>query len=143
MRFDGLSAAARAVWAKSGDPAGHGLLAHMLDVAAVAERLLLREPPGSLLRASAAFGLPEGSASRIIAACVGLHDIGKAIAGFQAKWPQGQAADEAAGLQFPAHLLAADQHGVPHGRGMNRLSLVANRKWGGVPHGRGDLSSPR
>ena len=85
VRFDGLSTAARAVWAKSGDPAGHGLLAHMLDVAAVAERRRQREPPGSLLRATAAFDLPEGSASRVIAACVGLHDIGKAMAGFQSR----------------------------------------------------------
>ena len=121
MRFDGFSAAAKAVWAKSGDPAGHGLLAHMLDVASVAERLLLREPPGSLLRASAAFGLPEVSASRIIAACGGLYDIGKAIAGFQTKWPQGQAADEAAGLQFPAHLLAADQHDLASAYELRRL----------------------
>ena len=121
MRFDGLSTAARAVWAKSGDPAGHGLLAHMLDVAAVAERLLLREPPASLLRAAAAFDLPEGSASRIIAACVGLHDIGKSIAGFQAKWPQGRVADEAAGLAFSPRLLAANQHDLASAYELRRL----------------------
>jgi len=48
-RFESLSAAARSVWAKSGDPSGHGLLAHMLDVAAVAEQILNRESAIALL----------------------------------------------------------------------------------------------
>ena len=39
-RFDTLSPAARTVWAKSGEPHGHGLLAHMIDVAAVVQRLI-------------------------------------------------------------------------------------------------------
>lgn len=101
MRFDRLSAAARVIWAKSGDPAGHGLLAHMLDVGAVAERILVREPPSTLTRAATSFGLPQNAAARTIATWVGLHDIGKGIPGFQNKWPQGRAADEAAGLAFP------------------------------------------
>ena len=110
MRFDRLSAAARVIWAKSGDPAGHGLLAHMLDVGAVAERILVREPPSTLTRAATAFGLPQNAAARTIATWVGLHDIGKGIPGFQNKWPQGRAADEAAGLAFPPHTLTADLH---------------------------------
>ena len=121
MRFDGLTTAARSVWAKSGDPAGHGLLAHMLDVAAVAERLLLREPPGSLVRATAALHLPASNACRVIATCVGLHDIGKAIAGFQDKWPQGRDADVAAGLPFPPRLLAADQHDLASAHELRQL----------------------
>ncbi len=121
MRFDVLSDAARAIWAKSGDPVGHGLLAHMLDVAAVAERLLQREPAESLARAAAALGLPGTTASREIATCVGLHDIGKAIAGFQAKWPQGRSADETAGLPFPPRLLAADQHDVASALALRQL----------------------
>jgi hypothetical protein len=36
LRFSRLPEAARALWAKSLPP-GHGLLAHLLDVAAVAE----------------------------------------------------------------------------------------------------------
>lgn len=110
VRFDALTPAARAIWAKSGDPLGHGLLAHMLDVAAVAERLLSREPPALLLHAARELGLPAAQGHRALAACVGLHDIGKAIPGFQAKWPEGRTADEAAGLAFPNRLLAADQH---------------------------------
>lgn len=51
--FSDLSPAVRAIWAKSGEPPGHALLAHMLDVAAVAEALVRREP--TLTQAWAAF----------------------------------------------------------------------------------------
>ena len=37
VRFSELPNAVRLLWAKSGDDTGHGLLAHMLDVAAVAD----------------------------------------------------------------------------------------------------------
>ena len=106
-RFSELSAAAVAIWAKSGEPNGHGLLAHVLDVAAVAERLLARESPATLAWAASVFGLSIETASRALAALVGLHDIGKAIPGFQAKWPEGKQADMAAGLPFNS---ALEQH---------------------------------
>ena len=93
MRFDSLSPAARAIWAKSADPSGHGLLAHMLDVSAVAEQLLALESPQTLAWAADVFGLPSHAAARWLATMVGLHDLGKAIPGFQAKWPQGREAD--------------------------------------------------
>ncbi|HQC96828.1 MAG TPA: CRISPR-associated helicase Cas3' [Aquabacterium sp.] len=105
-----MTRAARAIWAKSGEPAGHGLLAHMLDVAAVAERLLLREPQALSLLVAQELGICVAHGHRALAALVGLHDIGKAIPGFQAKWPEGRAADEDAGLMFPSRLLSADQH---------------------------------
>ena len=58
-----------------------------------------------------ATGLPEASVPRWMAALAGLHDIGKAIPGFQAKWPPGQREDEVAGLSFhPALALRCDQH---------------------------------
>lgn len=112
-RFSTLPPAARAVWAKSGD--GHhqppqGLLAHLLDVAAVAEALLQRESLASVQWASVQFQLPVAAVARWLAALVGLHDLGKAIAGFQCKWLPGQQADEAAGLPFPKAQLARDRH---------------------------------
>lgn len=110
MRFDALTPAARAVWAKSGEPSGHGLLAHMLDVAAVAERLLEREPPAAMAMVAGGLGLAVATAGRAIATAVGLHDLGKAIPGFQAKWAEGRVADEAGGLTFAPYTLAADQH---------------------------------
>lgn len=109
-RFSGLSPAARTLWAKSGDEGGHGLLAHILDVAAVAEQVLRREPPATLAWAAAALNRTSDGLIRWLAWLVGLHDLGKGTVGFQAKWPQGQGADAAAGLPFPAHLLKADRH---------------------------------
>lgn len=107
MKFSELPCAARSIWAKSGSPdgvspRGHGLLAHMLDVAAMAEVILERESPRVLHWAAQAFGLPRSHCKRWLAALVGLHDFGKAIPGFQANWPQGRQADEAGGLTFPA-----------------------------------------
>ena len=104
--FAGLSPAARAIWAKSGDAKetlytnDHGLLAHMLDVATVAESVLALEAPRTLNWAANAFGVSAPSAARWFATMVGLHDIGKAIPGFQAKWETGRNADHLAGQQF-------------------------------------------
>ncbi|MFT4192238.1 MAG: CRISPR-associated helicase Cas3' [Comamonas sp.] len=107
--FSALPAGARHLWAKSGDPA-HGLLAHMLDVAAVAEVMLEWEPAQSLDWAASAFGLSREHGLRWLAALAGLHDFGKAIPGFQAKWPEGMAADQASGLAFPAHACGVTDH---------------------------------
>jgi len=112
-RFSDLPATVRALWAKSGDPLGHGLLAHLLDVAAVAEAILLREPPTTRRMAAQALGLDETQVVRWVAALAGLHDLGKATPGFQAKWAAGQAVDAAAGLRFePAAALRCDQHSL-------------------------------
>lgn len=66
------------------------MLAHLLDVAAVALTVLEHEPRSSRRWAAEALGLPLDGAPRWIATLVGLHDFGKAIAGFQAKWPAGR-----------------------------------------------------
>lgn len=110
VHFRDLSPAVRALWAKSGDPVGHGLLAHMLDVAAVAEELLHREPPQTLDWVTEEFHVPRRSAGRWLALIVGLHDFGKAIPGFQCKWESGRVADEATGLMFKPAALAASRH---------------------------------
>ena len=98
------------IWAKSADGLGHGLLAHMLDVAAVAEAIVSRESEETRLWAAACFGLVPESVPRWVAAFSGLHDFGKAIPGFQAKWPEGQTADMAAGLGFKPFTLSATRH---------------------------------
>ncbi len=102
MRFSTLDQRARRLWAKSGEGGGHGVLAHLLDVAAVAETLLLFEPHATRAWAADRFGLPPAQVARWLAAVAGLHDFGKAIPGFQAKWPEGRAIDEAQGLAFPS-----------------------------------------
>lgn len=92
---------------------GHGLLAHMLDVAAVTETMLRLEPPASRHMAARALGLTEAGLPRWVAALAGLHDFGKAIPGFQAKWPAGRETDEVAGLRFaPSSALRVDRHSL-------------------------------
>ena len=111
--FAELTPAARAIWAKSGEPAGHGLLAHILDVAAVAERLLNREPHKSLARMASFLPIAVTAAAnpaRTIASFVGLHDLGKSIAGFQNKWAEGRLACERAGLPFTERMLLVHRH---------------------------------
>lgn len=110
MRFSELPATVRAFWAKSSEESGHGLLAHMLDVAAAAEAILAREPQTSLNWAANAFGLEREHVARWLACLVGLHDFGKAIPGFQTKWMPGRQRCEAAGLRFPADACAANVH---------------------------------
>lgn len=111
LKFSDLHPAARTLWAKSGEMRGHGLLAHMLDVAAVAEIIVRRESPRTRTWAANAFGLPDEAAPRWLAAICGLHDFGKAIPGFQSKWSDGQKADEIAGLRFVSSVsLNATRH---------------------------------
>ncbi len=83
----------------------------MLDVAAVAETILRRESPRTKAWVVDAFGLSDELALRWLAAMCGLHDFGKAIPGFQAKWPDGRIADEMAGLRWaPSVSLNATRH---------------------------------
>ncbi|WP_374193476.1 HD domain-containing protein [Trinickia mobilis] len=87
LKIMDLPPAIMALWAKSGDPHGHPLLLYMLDVAAVTESLLGREPRGTLAWAAVNFGIELVHAGRWLGALVGLHDFGKASPGFQVKWP--------------------------------------------------------
>lgn len=98
------------MWAKSGEAFGHGLLAHLLDVAAVAEVLLQREPEATRRWAASRLGFSLAELPRWVAAGAGLHDFGKGIPGFQFKWPEGAQRDLAAGLPFPTHACEAARH---------------------------------
>ena len=109
-RFGDISPATRTLWAKSGDPEGHSLLAHMLDVAAVAEEVLLREPSQTLIWACDAFHVPRQGVIRWLALMAGLHDFGKAIPGFQCKWEPGRHADEEQGLTFTPGSISVSRH---------------------------------
>jgi CRISPR-associated endonuclease/helicase Cas3 len=94
-------------WAKSAPATsttchGHALLSHLLDVAAVARVLLERFIPPPALQEFRA---------EVLAALAGLHDYGKAIPGFQAKWPEGRARLESVGFSFrPPQALRQDRH---------------------------------
>lgn len=108
--FSSLPGQVRVIWAKSGEGGGHGLLAHMLDVAATVESLLALEPSSTMQWVSQQLNMPPNQAVRWLACLVGLHDFGKAIPGFQAKWPDGKHADEVAGLVFSHPADGVTQH---------------------------------
>lgn len=131
-RFSELSPAARAIWAKSGDGSGHGLLGHLLDVAAVVEALLSFEPQTTRRWAAKAFGLTDDNCVRWLAAAAGLHDFGKAIPGFQAKWAEGQSHDEKNGLSFDRGGPSFDRHDLAtavHLRKPWGSKVPAHRRW--------------
>ncbi|HLD64934.1 MAG TPA: CRISPR-associated helicase Cas3', partial [Pseudomonas sp.] len=115
VAFSELNARTRVIWAKSGERVGHGLLAHLLDVAAVAETILQHEPASSLDWAAQALGVERQHLLRWVACLIGLHDFGKAIPGFQDKWSEGLQADEALGLAFPARALSVTDHACASG----------------------------
>ena len=102
-------------WAKSGDqnhPEGHPLLAHMLDAAAVARAILLREPRSTRQSLANALGLFEDEALNFAAFTVGLHDLGKASAVFERVWEPGMLRLSKAGLGYRAGAMPDVAHGV-------------------------------
>ncbi len=110
----------RTFWAKSGDaehPEGHPLMAHMLDTAAVARALLLREPRTTRRHYADDFGLDEDRALRLAAFFAGLHDLGKATAIFQVQWPDGAARLRQQGLDWMDRWLPrrGDKNWAAHG----------------------------
>ncbi len=119
-------------WAKSSDSGGHPLIQHMLDVAAVARELLENQTTQAFDRLGSALNLDHEQTKAWVAALCGLHDLGKATPGFQAKWLPGRERVAGHGFKFPKgaperhdastrHFLAA----VLAKRGLNRAT--ANR----------------
>jgi CRISPR-associated endonuclease/helicase Cas3 len=91
-----------------GATAWHPLLCHLLDVAACAERLLLDVRTDRLRALSSTLGLPDDAALAWARFFVGLHDVGKATPGFQAKYLPRRSDLAAVGLDFTA---GAEPHG--------------------------------
>jgi CRISPR-associated endonuclease/helicase Cas3 len=86
-----MDKALKNIWAKtakSGATGWHPLILHMLDVAASADAILVREPESTRNRMAAVFGMTWEEARRWILLVVACHDLGKACPGFQSKWPE-------------------------------------------------------
>lgn len=86
------------IWAKTSkdsDDRWHPLILHMLDVAASAEAILVREPDSTRTRMAAILGLEWEQARPWLLLLVACHDLGKACPGFQCKWKS------LSGLQLP------------------------------------------
>ena len=79
------------LWAKTSndpEPRWHPLILHMLDVAASAEAILLREPQSTRTMMGAILGMEWVEARAWLLLLIACHDLGKACPGFQAKWPR-------------------------------------------------------
>lgn len=77
------------LWAKTskeGDGRWHPLILHMLDVAASADAILVREPESTRKRMAAILGVEWEDARPWLLLVVACHDLGKACPGFQCKW---------------------------------------------------------
>jgi CRISPR-associated endonuclease/helicase Cas3 len=96
------------LWAKSSASGGHPLIQHLLDVAAVAHEWALLLPEPVLTRLAGSFQIATHDVPAWAAAICGLHDLGKATPGFQAKWAPGQQRAAAGGFDFPRG--APDRH---------------------------------
>lgn len=101
------------LWAKTGpDGAWHPLVCHLLDVGAVATRLLERHVPPPVLRQMASrLGLTEAGLLRWAALLAALHDLGKASPEFQRLWKQAVEGLRALGFEF-----GPPRPDQPHGR---------------------------
>ncbi|MER7026791.1 MULTISPECIES: CRISPR-associated helicase Cas3' [Streptomyces] len=89
------------LWGKSEEKAGgrmNLLLSHLLDTAAVAERIWDAFLAPSTRRVLDGIAGGPGRGRRLFAWLCGVHDCGKATPAFQRMWPKGAAAVRAAGL---------------------------------------------
>ncbi|MFI1885374.1 CRISPR-associated endonuclease Cas3'' [Streptomyces jumonjinensis] len=91
------------LWGKSEDKAGgtmNLLLSHLLDTAAVAERIWdgFLAPSTKRMMDGVAGGVGKGR--RLFTWLCGVHDCGKATPAFQRMWPKGAKAVRAAGLEW-------------------------------------------
>lgn len=78
------------LWAKmdnKGAARWHPLVLHLLDVAASAEAILMREPKATRMRMAACLGMEWEDARPWLLLLMACHDLGKACPGFQCKWP--------------------------------------------------------
>lgn len=79
----------RFLWAKSCLNDGerwHPLVLHLLDVAACADAILMREPASTRSRLAAALGMQWDGARPWLLLIIACHDLGKGCPGFQCKW---------------------------------------------------------
>ena len=92
------------LWAKTPEDDSSNfqpLLLHLLDVAACAEAIILREPASTKDRLASMLGLPWEEARPWLLLLAASHDLGKASPRFQAKWKIAEAKLRVAGLLPP------------------------------------------
>lgn len=112
----------RILWAKSATQGpGHSLLGHLIDVGLAAEKLLSESRVAyALVSFAEDLRISVEDARRLIVILVALHDLGKAIPPFQAKWKPGA----------PEEAFARPVDDVPHGRASAILLNIWLRELG-------------
>ncbi|MCM2393034.1 CRISPR-associated endonuclease Cas3'' [Streptomyces albipurpureus] len=100
------------LWGKSEERAGgttNLLISHLLDTAAVAERLwdTYLAPATKGMLDHIAGGERKGKGRAFFSWLCGVHDLGKATPAFQSMWPKGAKAVRAAGLGWNTHIVKA------------------------------------
>ncbi|HBR14225.1 MAG TPA: CRISPR-associated endonuclease Cas3'' [Candidatus Omnitrophica bacterium] len=90
------------LWAKTNDhDEWHPLILHMIDVAAVADIILSREPQATRNGLAELTGLSWVDARPWILLLVACHDLGKASPGFQLKWKKSKELLASTGIKLP------------------------------------------
>ncbi|MDZ7619883.1 MAG: CRISPR-associated helicase Cas3', partial [Patescibacteria group bacterium] len=103
-----------ALWAKTREHCGpkwHPLILHLLDVAAVADAVLVREPAETRDRMACVLGLPWEQARPWLLLLFACHDLGKACPAFQCKWEGAAAMLQRCGLRVPPGANRPFRHG--------------------------------
>ncbi|HPT46656.1 MAG TPA: CRISPR-associated endonuclease Cas3'', partial [Candidatus Rifleibacterium sp.] len=109
------------LWGKTGpDENWHPLLLHMVDVAAVADAILEREPQATRQMLANSFGLPWSDARPFLLQIIACHDLGKACPAFQIKWDQAKPILEKCDLRFRSNIAKDIKHGY-----VSQLSLTS------------------
>jgi len=92
------------LWAKTdrqNESRWHPLILHMVDVAAVADVVLSREPQATKDKLAGLIGLPWEEARPWILLLIACHDLGKASPGFQLKWKPARELLANTGINLP------------------------------------------
>src|SRR5208337_1709014 len=115
------------LWAKTNKIAEwHPLVLHMLDVAACAEAILVREPETTRQRIAAVLGLPWEIAKPWLLVLIACHDLGKACSGFQLKWEGAKELLSASGLQIPPGVDTSVNHAFVSQVALKELLIELN-----------------
>lgn len=85
----------------------HPLILHLIDVAACAEAILMREPESTRQRIAEIFGLDWESTRPLVLLVIACHDLGKVCPSFQSKWVDAPSH----GLAMPKRLNTDVHHG--------------------------------
>lgn len=105
----------------------HPLILHMIDVAAVADIVLSREPQTTKGRLAELTGLSWMDARPWILLLIACHDIGKASPGFQLKWKKSKELLVPIGIKLPRLPDTSIHHAFVSQLALGKL--LQNTKW--------------